>query len=51
LEVHPDDSAAGSQQLDVGAEHLQAAEAAMEQDQRTAFAELLVAELDAVDLG
>src|SRR5205823_6935089 len=50
LEVDPDDLAAAGEQLQVGPEHLHGAEAPMQEDQRPALAEGLVAELDAVDL-
>ena len=51
LQVDADDLAVLRQGLDVGPEHLDRTEAAVEQDQRVAFAVGLVPDLDAVDVG
>ncbi len=49
LQVEAYDLAVLGEEVDVGAEHLERAEAAVEQDERLALAEHLVAELDSVD--
>ena len=47
LKVHTDDAIARSEELDIRPEHLDRSETAVQEDERLAVAEFLVAELDA----
>jgi len=51
LEVNPDHLTAGGEELHVGTEHLDRPEAAVQEDERLALTEDLVAQLDPVDPG
>jgi len=51
LKVDPDDPSPGGEQFHVRPEHLDRAEAAVQEDERLAFTDDLIAELDTVDAG
>ena len=51
LEVDPNDPTCNGEELHVGAEHLDRPEAPVQEDERLAFTDDLVAELDLVDSG